>query len=65
MTKKRGRSLIDVPLPKDQSLKVSGKILRIGRIEKLSGFERAILIFFFETKFYLLHPHENQSKFLG
>ena len=35
------------------------KILRIGGIEKLIFFESAILNFF------LLHPHENQSIFIG
>jgi hypothetical protein len=43
----------------EQSLKLSRKILRIGGFEKVSFFESAIL----EKK--MLHPHENQSKFLG
>ena len=34
------------------------KILRIGRVENLSYFELAILIF-------LLHPYSNQSQFMG
>ena len=41
------------------------KILRIGRIEKLSFFEWAILNSFFHTNFFLFHPHKNQSNFLG
>ena len=40
------------------------KNLRIGDFEKLSYFESAILDFFFQI-FFLLHPHENQSKLLG
>jgi hypothetical protein len=40
------------------------KTLRIGGFEKLSFFESAILDFFFKKIFFLLHPHENQSKFL-
>ena len=36
------------------------KIMRIGEIEKLNFFESAILILIF-----LLHPNEDQSKFIG
>ena len=35
-------------------------------VEKLSFFESAILDFFFQKKiFFLLHPNENQSTFIG
>ena len=41
------------------------KILRIGDFEKRPFWKSAILDFFLEKKFFfLLHPHENQSKFL-
>jgi hypothetical protein len=43
---------------KDQSLKLSGKILRIGGVENLSFFESAVLIFFASS-------HENQPTFIG
>jgi hypothetical protein len=40
-------------------MKISQSVMRIGDFEKLSFFKSAILIFF------LLYPHENQSKLLG
>jgi hypothetical protein len=47
-------------------MKFSQKNLRIGDFEKLSFFESAILDFYFsKKKLFLLHPHENLSKFLG
>jgi hypothetical protein len=42
---------------------IFAKILRIGGVDKLSLCESAIMIFF--SIFFLLHPHESQSKFIG
>ena len=39
-------------LGKDQSMKFSQKILRIGDFEKLSFFESAILILIFKKKYF-------------
>ena len=51
--------------PKDQSLKFSQIFLRIDDFGELSFFELSILEFFFQKKYFLLHPHKNQSKVLG
>ena len=45
--------------PKDQSLKFSQKILRIGGVENLSFFESAILIFFFKKNFIRIQISHN------
>ena len=37
---------------------------RIGGFEKLSFFESAILNFFCQKDFFLLHPLENQSQIM-
>ena len=52
--------------PKDQALKFSRKILRIGGIEKLSFFESAILESFLKNKhFFCFIPMKISQSFLG